>query len=68
MGVPGISGEDMRTFDPTDGIVWWLRPGGHSIVDDDVLAFLEFLKVRPGPAAVQPGGSAAVLPIAETPR
>ena len=67
MGAAGISGEDMRSFDPTDGIVWWLRPGGHSIVDDDVLAFIEFLKVRPAAGAAQVP-TAAVLPIAETPR
>lgn len=60
-GVPGISGDDVRTFDPADGIVWWMRSGGHSIVDDDVLAFIEFLRARPVPGA-------AVLPSAQAPR
>jgi len=49
-GVPGLNSGGMRTFDPRDGIVWWLRAGGHSVVDDDITAFIEFLKARPGPA------------------
>jgi len=64
MGVPGISGDDIRTFDPTDGIVWWLRAGGHSVVDDDILAFIDFFKARP---ASSPAALPGVLQSAESP-
>lgn len=50
-GARGLADASMRTFDPTAGIVWWLRAGGHSVVDDDIAAFIEFLKARPAPAA-----------------
>jgi hypothetical protein len=50
-GVRGLSEGGMRTFDPTAGIVWWLRAGGHSVVDDDIEAFIEFLKARPVPTS-----------------
>lgn len=42
-GLPGLSSDSMRTFNPADGLVWWLRPGGHSIIDDDIEAFVAFL-------------------------
>lgn len=64
LGVPGISGDDMRTFDPTDGIVWWLRPGGHSVVEEDILAFIAFFKARPGAA---PAAAPGVLQSGESP-
>ena len=51
LGVPGLNKDGMRTFDPHDGIVWWLRAGGHSVVDDDIEAFITFLNSRPVPAA-----------------
>lgn len=47
-GVQGLNAGGMKEFDPTDGIVWWMRPGGHSIVEEDIDAFLRFLKARPG--------------------
>lgn len=49
LGVPGLNPDGMLTFDPHDGIVWWLRAGGHSVVDDDIEAFITFLKSRPVP-------------------
>jgi hypothetical protein len=53
-GTPGLEQDSMRTFDSADGIVWWLRPGGHSIVDEDIEAFIAFLKARPTPSAASP--------------
>ncbi|HAY05142.1 MAG TPA: hypothetical protein PKY73_06835 [Hyphomonas sp.] len=47
-GVQGLNAGGMKEFDPTDGIVWWMRPGGHSIVEEDIDAFLRFLKARTG--------------------
>jgi dienelactone hydrolase len=47
-GVNGLNAGGMKVFDPSDGIVWWMRPGGHSIVEEDIDAFLRFLKARPG--------------------
>ncbi|MEQ9505889.1 MAG: hypothetical protein RLO80_06425 [Hyphomonas sp.] len=47
LGVRGLPEGGIRAFDPTAGIVWWLRAGGHSVVDDDIEAFIEFLKARP---------------------
>ena len=50
-GGRGLPEGGMRTFNPSAGIVWWLRAGGHSVVDDDIEAFIEFLKARPVPSA-----------------
>ncbi len=50
-GVRGLSEGGMRTFDPSAGIVWWLRSGGHSVIDDDIEAFIAFLKARHVPSA-----------------
>ena len=63
-GKPGLEQDSMRTFDPTDGIVWWLRPGGHSVVDDDIPAFIAFLKARPMASATS---SPSELPNAPAP-
>jgi hypothetical protein len=41
----------MRSFDPAAGISWWLRPGGHGIVEEDIDAFIRFLEVRGAPAS-----------------
>lgn len=60
-GVHGLNSGGMRAFDPHDGIVWWLRAGGHSIVDDDIAAFIAFLNARP--ATAQP--AQAELPTAD---
>jgi hypothetical protein len=60
LGVPGLNSDGMRTFDPADGIVWWLRAGGHSVVDDDVEAFITFLNARQGKPPAQ-----AELPTAD---
>lgn len=38
--------DDMTHFDPAADIAFFLRPGGHSIVDDDIEAFLAFLKAH----------------------
>jgi len=55
-GVRGLSESGMRNFDPAAGIVWWLRAGGHSVVDDDILAFISFLKARPATSAASMSG------------
>ncbi len=64
-GWPGLNREGMRTFDPAAGIVWWLRPGGHSVVDDDILAFISFLKAR---AVTATASMPAELPRADATR
>ena len=45
-GIEGLDGKGMRSFDPSTGIVWWLRPGGHAMVEEDIHAFIEFLSVH----------------------
>ena len=55
-GRPGLNDEGMRTFDPEAGIVWWLRPGGHGIVEEDIHAFIAFLNAPPT-ASAQPSAS-----------
>lgn len=55
MGAHGLNAGGMRSFDPTDGIVWWLRPGGHSVVEEDIEAFIAFLRARPVVAATGSG-------------
>ena len=40
--------DDITHFDPNADIAWFLRPGGHSIVDDDIEAFLAFLTAHLG--------------------
>lgn len=42
-GVNGLpSSANMRTFDPGAEISYWLRPGGHSVVSEDIDAFIAF--------------------------
>ncbi|MCA8897681.1 MAG: hypothetical protein KDA39_03060, partial [Hyphomonas sp.] len=42
-GEPGLTVTGMKGFDPGAGIAWWLRPGGHSMVSEDIDAFIAFL-------------------------
>ncbi|MEZ5999181.1 alpha/beta hydrolase family protein [Hyphomonas sp.] len=42
-GHAGLTATGMRDFDPAAGISWWLRPGGHSVVSEDIDAFTVFL-------------------------
>ncbi|MCA8899915.1 MAG: hypothetical protein KDA53_01555 [Hyphomonas sp.] len=46
VGVPGLTVDGMREFDPNAGIAWWLRPGGHSVVSEDIDAFTTFLSAH----------------------
>ena len=39
----GLTVSGMGDFDPAAGISWWLRPGGHSVVSEDIDAFTVFL-------------------------
>jgi hypothetical protein len=61
-GVRGLSDGSMRTFDPGAGIVWWLRLGGHSIVEEDIDAFIRFLTAGKAPSAVVPPAELPSLP------
>ncbi|MEZ5998016.1 MAG: hypothetical protein R3B98_04920 [Hyphomonas sp.] len=45
-GMPGLTASGMKTFDPRGGIAWWLRPGGHSVVSQDIDAFVAFLSAH----------------------
>jgi hypothetical protein len=44
---PGRLG--MTRFDPAADLSWWLRPGGHSIVAEDIDAFIAFLSASSSP-------------------
>lgn len=40
-GLPETGG--MQAFDPSADISYWLRPGGHSVVSEDIDAFIAFM-------------------------
>lgn len=42
-GVGGLPDSDMRSFDPSAEISFWLRTGGHSVVLEDIDAFIGFM-------------------------
>ena len=46
-GKTGLTNE-MTHFDPAADIAFFMRPGGHSIVDNDIEAFLAFLTAHLG--------------------
>ncbi|MAN45469.1 MAG: hypothetical protein CMF04_04600 [Hyphomonas sp.] len=47
MDLPGLpEGGMQQDFRPSAGIAWWLRPGGHSIVSEDVDTFVAFLQAH----------------------
>ena len=51
-GLP--TGGMKQEFDPGAGIAWWLRPGGHSIVSEDIDTFIAFIDAQfPGAARKQ---------------
>ncbi len=41
-GAQGLTGQSMRDFDPAAEISYWLRVGGHSVVSEDIDAFIAF--------------------------
>ena len=38
----------MRDFDPASDIAFWLRTGGHSVVSEDIDAFIAFMSAHFG--------------------
>ena len=51
-GVAGLpAGASMRTFTPGAEISYWLRAGGHSVVSEDIDAFVAFAKAHFGEGA-----------------
>ena len=49
-GADGLpTGATMRSFDPGADISFWLRPGGHSVVSEDIDAFIAFKTAHFGP-------------------
>lgn len=55
-GVEGLPDGTMRTFDPSAEISYWLRVGGHSVVSEDIDAFIDFMTAHfptePDPAGL----------------
>lgn len=45
-GLPETGG--MQAFDPSAEISYWLRPGGHSVVSEDIDAFIAFMTAHFG--------------------
>ena len=43
-GLP--AGGMQQAFEPSASIAWWLRPGGHSIVSEDIDSFIAFLQTH----------------------
>ncbi|MDJ0920237.1 MAG: hypothetical protein QNI84_03855 [Henriciella sp.] len=49
-GVEGLPDGTMRTFEPGAEISYWLRVGGHSVVSEDIDAFIAFMTAHFSPA------------------
>lgn len=45
-GHVGLTSTSMQDFDPSAGISWWLRSGGHAMVSEDIDAFTTFLSAH----------------------
>ena len=46
-GITGLPDGGMKQdFDPDAGIAWWLRPGGHSVVSEDIDTFIAFVQAH----------------------
>jgi len=43
MGRSGLTQKNLKSFDPTADISFWMRPGTHGVVKEDWPAFLDFL-------------------------
>ncbi len=41
-GAQGLTSDKMKAFDPAADISYWLRVGGHSVVSEDIDAFIAF--------------------------
>ena len=52
-GASGLTASGMRAFDPDAGLAFWMRPGGHSVVSEDIDAFTAFLDAHLGQPAVR---------------
>jgi len=47
VGMTGLPDGGMKQdFDPDAGIAWWLRPGGHSVVSEDIDTFIAFVQAH----------------------
>ncbi|MEM1035224.1 MAG: hypothetical protein AAGI14_00555 [Pseudomonadota bacterium] len=42
LGATGLTATNMRAFDPSATLSYWLRTGGHSVVSEDIDAFIAF--------------------------
>lgn len=45
-GVSGLPDGDMRTFEADAEIAYWLRVGGHSVVSEDIDAYIAFMNAH----------------------
>jgi len=45
-GVAGLTTSRMQDFDPNADIAYWLRTGGHSVVSEDIDAFIAFMSAH----------------------
>ena len=45
-GSDGLAGAGMRDFMPGSDIAYWLRVGGHSLVSEDIDAFIAFMRAH----------------------
>lgn len=62
-GTTGLTSGGMKSFDPGAGLAFWLRPGGHSVVSEDIDAFTAFLQAHLG----QPGIRESAVQTADCP-
>ena len=45
-GGPGLTTHRMQDFDPNADIAYWIRTGGHSVVSEDIDAFIAFMSAH----------------------
>ena len=46
LGGEGLPAGGMKEIDLTADLAWWMRPGGHSVVSEDIDAFIAFMQAH----------------------
>lgn len=50
LGAGGLPAGGMRKVDVSANLAWWMRPGGHSVVSEDIDTFIAFMNAHAAPA------------------
>ena len=49
-GASGLPAGGMKEVDPDADLAWWMRPGGHSVVSEDIDTFVAFMAAHTSPS------------------